>query len=495
MKKKLNILFVISEADPYIKVGGLGDIGGTLPIALKSLKTRNNTDYEIDVRVILPYHDQIKDKHVPSEWITNFRLMTKRGFKDVYLSRIVNSEVPIYLIDGNLIRNTKIYTDNPYRDLEKFAFFSIASLEVCKQLNWQPDILHSHDWHTALSVKSLRQRRARDTFFKKTRSLYTVHNLPYSGGNYPEILETYGIRPAFDSHIFSEMRTLPMAVALEASDAISTVSRTYAEEITTPEFGNLYENYLLANKQKITGIVNGIMMDQWNPATDTIIAQTYDENSLDDRIKNKLSMQEEFNLAVDPRMPLFAMVGRMSQQKGIDLCLDALRRMGELPWQAIILGTGEREIENNARSLANELSDRVRVEIRYDGVLARKLYAAGDMFLMPSRYEPCGIAQMISMLYGCIPIARATGGLKDTIIDASKKPKAYTGFLFDKANTWEAENAMRRALNEYQDQEAWRNLQLRAMNQDFSWEKQAWEYVKLYEKLLAQKKIKQVRIK
>lgn len=493
MNKKLNILFVISEADPYIKVGGLADVGGTLPIALKALKVRNKQHYDIDVRVVLPYHDQIKEKHVPTEWITNFKFPAGNGFKDVYLSKILDTEVPFYLIDGEIIRNTRIYTDNLYRDSEKYAFFSIASLEMCKHIHWKPDILHSHDWHTALSVKALRQRRARDVFFSKTRSIYTMHNLPYSGGNYPDILETYGIKPAFDPLIFPEMRTLPMAVALEAADTISTVSKTYAEEITTPEFGNLYENFLLANKSKVTGIVNGILMDQWDPITDKIIAQQYDRKSLERRIENKLAMQRDFQLEVNRNIPLFAMVGRMTYQKGIDLCLDAFRRMSDLPWQAIILGTGEKEIENNARSLANEFPDRVRVENRYDGDLARKLYAAGDMFLMPSRYEPCGIAQMISMLYGCIPIARATGGLKDTISDAAKCPESYTGFLFDKANTWNAENAMRRALYEFMNQEAWKNLQLRAMNQDFSWEKQAWEYVSLYEKLSAKKSNEQAR--
>lgn len=482
MKPSLKVLFVISEADPLLKVGGLGDVGGTLPIAIRNLPTEQTDGSPVDVRIVIPYHDEIKRKEIPTEWILNYQIPCGGGFQDVYLSKALNTKVPIYLIDGWPIRNCGTYNADSRRDMEKYIFFSAAALELCKQLNWSPDILHAHDWHTAASVMKLAELRSYSSFFKNTKSLYTIHNLPYSGGDCPDILEKYGIRPSFEEEIPGWNRNLPMALGLSAADRISTVSETYAKEIMTQEFGHGYENFLRSHADKVCGIVNGLMPEQWDPATDKRIYVNYDVSSLDERRENKRMLQQEVGLAQRDDVPLFVMIGRMDTQKGIDLITQGLRRVRNLDWQAVILGTGNPDIENDCRALAAEFPDRVRSEIRFDGPFSRKMYAGGDVLLMPSRYEPCGIAQMIAMLYGCVPLAHATGGLRDTIIDPMESAD-YTGFLFENADVNAAEWSIRRAVTAFADREEWRKIQIRGMKQNFSWEVSAKKYYDLYRSL------------
>lgn len=480
MPKHFNVLFAISEADPLIKIGGLGDIGGTLPVALNRLSESETNGAIPDVRVVIPYHEEIKRKNWPTEWIRNYTIETRWGPRDVYLSKALNTDYPLYLIDGDPIRNTGIYSDNPWIDLNKYAFFSVAAVELARAIDFRPDVLHFHDWHTALGVKYLKQLRPVDPFFSKTRSLYTIHNLPYSGGDFPETLNYYGIRPAYDVRIPGWLRNLPMAIGLDAADRISTVSKTYAKEITTAEFGHGYESYLSEQGARLSGIVNGVMMDQWNPETDTRITVQYGADSLSQRDANKAQLQKDLYLPQREDVPLFVMVGRMSYQKGFDLVIQALRQMADVDFQAVILGTGKAAIENDCRSLGTMMPDRVRVEVRFDSLLSRRMYAGGDIFLMPSRYEPCGIAQMISMLYGCIPMAHSTGGLADTIKDPFDYPDEYTGFLYRNADVGGTEWALRRAVDYFRNHAEWEKLQRRAMTQDFSWRKQAIEYLNLY---------------
>lgn len=390
--------------------------------------------------------------------------------------------MPIYLIDGDPIRNCGTYNADTTVDVRKFTFFSVAALELCRQLKWSPDVLHAHDWHSGVSVMKMRQIRAFDSVFKNTKSLYTIHNLPYSGGNHPDILAEYGVGISYEQDIPGWSRSLPMALGLSAADKISTVSETYAREIMTPDFGHGYETFLTRHADKVCGIVNGLMPEQWDPSTDRMIYANFSADTLDERIANKRMLQQEAGLPQRDDVPLFVMIGRMDYQKGIDLCTQALRRVRDRDWQAVILGTGNPGIENDCRSLQNEFPDRIRAEIRFDGPFSRKMYAGGDMLLMPSRYEPCGIAQMIAMLYGCLPIAHATGGLRDTITDPTESSE-WTGFLFANASVDDATNALNRALDAYQDKEAWRQTQLRCMAQDFSWEASAKKYYDLYRSL------------
>lgn len=482
MNQTLKVLFVISEADPLIKIGGLGDVGGTLPIALNELTTDQTGGITIDVRVVIPYHDEIKQKGVPTNWVVNYKIPYEGHFQDVYVSQAVNTRIPIYLIDGDPIRNKGIYNSDTLADAYKYTFFSVSALELCHAIDWHPDILHAHDWHTAISVQKLSQIRPYDSVFHQTHSLFTIHNLPYSGGDHPEVLSKYDVNISYEPDIPGFYRSLPMALGLSSADMISTVSETYAKEIMTKDFGNGYEEFLRNHANKICGIVNGIMMDQWNPQTDHVLYKNFSSRTLTNRIENKRMLQQEVNLPQRDEVPLFVMIGRLTYQKGIDLCLQSLRQMRYLDWQLILLGTGDPDIQMKCQLLASEFPDRVRAEIRYDGLLSRKMYAGGDMLLMPSRYEPCGIAQMIAMLYGCIPVAHATGGLRDTII-APLESKRYTGFLFENADIGAAEWAMRQALKFFEDKDSWIKMQRRCMGQDFSWKKSALKYLAVYKSL------------
>ncbi len=483
MRQKMNILFVISEAEPLIKVGGLGDVGGTLPLALINLPEDLTEQTEIDIKVVIPYHDHIKQKQWPVEPVASFQVLSRNGFIKTDVFRALNTDLPVFLVDGEPIRNTGTYNNNTYIDTKKYTYFSVAALAFCRTIKWKPDILHAHDWHTAAAIQKLSQIRSYDTFFSHTKSLFTIHNLPYSGGNHPDILYLFDIHQAFDPEIPDFMRNLPMAIGLDAADHINTVSKTYAEEILTDGFGNGYQNYLRSHSEKVSGIINGIMMDQWNPSAEKVLYKNYSVDTLSDRIENKRMLQQEMWLSQKDQTILFVMVGRMTYQKGFDLCVQALRQMRDQDWQIIILGTGEDSIQKACLSLSNEFPDRVRTELRYDEPLSRRMYAGGDVLLMPSRYEPCGIAQMISMLYGCIPVACSTGGLKDTIKDPFDHPTDYTGFLFSNPDVSAAEWAIRRSIAYYQDQQNWSQIQIRAMKQDFSWRNSAKEYFDLYKSL------------
>ena len=273
-----------------------------------------------------------------------------------------------------------------------------------------------------------------------------------------------------------------MSLGLTAADMISTVSETYAKEILTDEFGHGYQKFLQNHSYKVTGIVNGIVPDQWNPAIDRVLYQNFDVNSLEKKAENKRMLQAEAGLPQRDDVPLIIMIGRLDSQKGFDLAFTALRKILGKNWQALILGSGNPAIQNDCLALAGAYPDRIRAEIRYDAAFSRKMYAGGDILLMPSRYEPCGIAQMIAMLYGCIPVAHSTGGLKDTITD----PKAgdqYTGFLFDEPTADACAEAVSRALTAWNERDSWKTLQKRCMVQDFTWEKSAKKYYDLYKSL------------
>ena len=482
-KPSFKVCFVISEAEPLIKVGGLGDVGGTLPAALMALPREMTDNRPIDVRVVIPYHDILKEKNVPVKWICNYRIPYENGlFQDVYVSQAEGMDVPIYLIDGDPIRGKGVYSSNTIDDNYKYIFFSAAADELFKHIDWIPDVLHAHDWHTGASVMKMKQMRSYDPKYHNVKTLFTIHNLPYAGGNFPDILEKYGIEEAFAEEIPEGMRSCPMSVGLTAADMISTVSETYAKEILTDEFGHGYQYFLQNHADKVTGIVNGIVPEQWDPATDRVLYQNFNRESLEKKAENKRMLQMEVGLPQRDDVPLIIMIGRLDYQKGYDLAFSALRKIIGTDWQAIILGSGNPDIQNDCLALAASYPDRVRSIIRYDAAFSRKMYAGGDMLLMPSRYEPCGIAQMIAMRYGCVPIAHATGGLKDTITDPSESDQ-YTGFLFKDASADACAEALARALVSYQDRANWQNLQKYCMVQDFTWEVSAKKYYDLYQSL------------
>jgi starch synthase len=344
-------------------------------------------------------------------------------------------------------------------------------------MGWRPDIVHANDWHTALALYALRSRRG-ETFFGRTAGMLTLHNLPYMGGEAGDAISSYGLAPLTDDGLPKWARSQPLPMGLWAADAIVPVSPTYAREILTPEFGCDLQTFLRTRSNSITGIVNGLDVKAWDPMNDKHLSATFDADSLGGRQENKLALQKKMGLPVDARIPLLAMVGRVDLQKGLDLAFEVLPRMGSTPWQFVLLGSGDPKLEAAARSLQAKYPERVQAVLRYDAGLSHAIYGGADIFLMPSRYEPCGLSQMIAMRYGCVPVVRATGGLKDTVEEGK------TGFLFEKADADALLEAIQRALGVYASQEKWRRFQRNGMKEDFSWTRSARQYAMIYRSLL-----------
>src|SRR6185503_17453152 len=344
------------------------------------------------------------------------------------------------------------YSSNNALDAEKYVFFSLAALELPKQLNWTPDIIHCNDWHTALAAYGTLVRRWED---KKNHiaSVITIHNLPFLGPDVKEILEAYGL-PLANTDLPAWARVKPMPLGLWASDAMVAVSPTYAQEISYDQvFGSGLQDFFKSRSDTLTGILNGLDVASYDPDTDSAIEKRFSADDLSARKRNKTALQEKLGLPVVPDVPLLGMVSRMDEAKGIDIALKGLKMLSKQSWQLVILGAGNPKIEDQAKKLQELLPDRVRVETRYDAKLARQIYAGSDIFLMPSRYEPCGISQMIAMRYGSIPLVRAVGGLHDTVTDSE------TGFVFVDTKIKSFNDTLRRALTLYPYHSRWANLQ------------------------------------
>lgn len=479
----LHVLFMASEAAPLVKVGGLGDVAGSLPLALRDLQPPARTGPMLDVRLVLPFHDAIKSRITRPQQVADFKLAIPGAELpvQVYLTHIAN--LPVYLIDGDPIApDSRVYSVDSQADGEKYLFFSLAALEMTLHLNWRPDLIHANDWHTAAALYALSLKRKQNAFFKSMRSLLSVHNLPFMGKDAEPAVLKYGLPRSQARGLPDWGRGFPLCLGLQSADQIVAVSPGYAKEILTPEFGCGLQDYLKTRQSHLTGILNGLDQIDWDPASDTVIYNQYDRVHLEEKKLNKAALQAELGLSIDPAIPLMVMITRMDQQKGVDIAVNGLRLAADLNWQAIILGTGDPLLETSCRSLESEYPERVRAVIRFDGVLSRRMYAGGDILLMPSRYEPCGLAQMIAMRYGTVPLARATGGLRDTIVDDPTLATS-TGFLFDEARPEDFADALRRTLFAFPDQTVWPPIQMRGMERDFSWEKSALEYARLYYKL------------
>jgi len=474
MPNTINILFLAAEAYPYIKVGGLADVAGSLPFALRSLSKRQTGGYSLDVRLVLPLHRVAQAGVVTLKPIINFVISTEDGEIDAQAYEASLNGVPTYFIDGLPIsRSDYVYSPSPEDDQEKYAFFSLAALELARVLNWKVDIVHANDWHTALSVYAIRTLK-KDSYFSKTAGLLTVHNLPYMGGDYGDLLIKYGFQELLDKTVPVWARRQALPLGLWAADAIVPVSDTYAREILTPEYGCGLQDFLKSRADVITGIINGLDVNQWDPAKDEYIFANYSIDNLKDRLKNKISLLKNIDLDIDPRIPLIGMVTRIDYQKGIDLTIKALPMLMEKRWQLVILGSGDESLEKELSQLQAIFPDRVRVILRYDNSLSHLIYAGSDLFLMPSRYEPCGLSQMIAMRYGNIPVVHATGGLKDTVLEGK------TGFVFEDSSPESQADTIRRALKVFAEPGKWLSFQRSGMKQDFSWIRSAIQYSILY---------------
>jgi starch synthase len=478
MPQTLNILFLAAEAEPFVKVGGLGDVAGTLPRALRAL---SNDDVKLDVRLVLPYHTVIRNETLRPVAIYSI----PRGNTDVQVEALEGNldGMPVYFLNGDPIQASgSVYSTNNKLDGEKYTFFSLAALELPRQLNWSADIIHANDWHTALSAYGNLVKRW-DEKTRKVCSIVSIHNLPFLGPDVSAILQDYGL-PLANTDLPTWARVMPMPLGLWASDAIVAVSPSYANEIMDEEFGSGLQDFLRNRKESVSGILNGLDISSFDPQTDPTLAVNYNADSLALRPQNKAALQERVGLPVLPDVPVLGMVTRMDVQKGVDIALKGLKLLGRQNWQLVLLGAGDPKLEKLAKDLQAEMPDRVRVETRYDAKLARQIYGGADIFLMPSRYEPCGISQMISMRYGCLPLVRSVGGLHDTVTDGE------TGFAFVEAKVKSFNDAIRRALVAYPGRERWAEMQKAGMALDFSWPLSARKYLELYKKLVKEPGVK-----
>lgn len=468
MSKTINVLFLAAEADPFIKVGGLGDVAGSLPHALRAL---SNDEIKLDVRLVLPYHPAVKAENLrPLEVFSLPRSGSEVG---VEAFETTLNGMPVYFIGGEPIRaNGSVYSLDAKLDAEKYTFFSLAALELPNQLNWQPDVVHANDWHTALSIYGNLTKRW-EANARHVAGVVSLHNLPFMGPDISALLEAYGIKLA-QTDLPDWARVMPLPLGLWASDAIVAVSPGYASEVLTEEFGCGLHDFLQLRKETVSGVLNGIDTVSFDPITDKNIGVNYDSATIEKRAINKKLLQDRLGLKLDPDVPMLAVISRMDVQKGVDLAFTALKNMKRVDFQAVILGTGDPKLEESARDLQALFPEKIKAELRFDAKLARQIYAGADMILMPSRYEPCGLAQMIAMRYGCVPVVRAVGGLKDTV------KQAETGFVFEKIHHMSLVGAVKTAMKSMKDKETWRTIQRVGMQMDFSWEASARAYLELY---------------
>lgn len=468
MSRTINVLFLAAEADPFIKVGGLGDVAGVLPRELRALST---DELKLDVRLVLPKHPAVKAENLrPVELFS-----VPRGGSEVGVEAFETSleGMPVYFIDGDPIRaNGSVYSLDAKLDAEKYTFFSVAAVELTRHINFQPDVIHANDWHTALSVYVNLTKRW-EAGAKHVAGIVTLHNLPFMGSDIGTVLESYGIKLA-QTDLPDWARVLPLPLGMWASDAIAAVSPGYAGEVLTEEFGCGLQEFLSQRKESLSGILNGIDTVSFDPSVDKALGVNYTLDTLKLRAENKELLQGKLGLARSPHTPLLGIISRMDVQKGIDLAISALKSMKNINFQAVILGTGDPKLEESARELQTLFPEKIKAETRFDANLARQIYAGADMILMPSRYEPCGLAQMIAMRYGCVPVVRAVGGLKDTVIQNE------TGFVFEKAHHLSLAGSVKTAIKTYEDREKWSMLQHHGMMRDFSWKASAQKYLELY---------------
>jgi starch synthase len=477
MVSPMRILFLSSEAEPFVKVGGLGDVAGSLPKALR--------EQGIDIRLTIPLHGTIQRSAYDLTLLATFEIPHSSGPIPAEVFTTDLDGLPVYLISGPPFSPEEaVYSNNWGYDAHKYIFFSLAAMELARAINWQPHIIHANDWHTSPAVYWLALNRPLDPFFKQTASLLTVHNLPYLGADGSDPLEAFNLPAANKSLLPIWAQHLPLPLGLLTADYIVAVSPTYAREILKHEFGSGLDEFLSTRVNAITGILNGLDQEQWDPSKDTNLVVPFNMETLFQRQANKIALKQEWDLPSDPSIPLLGFIGRLNHQKGIDLAVDALLSLVDLPWQAIFLGTGVREFEDIIRQLQDEYPERVRAVIRFDAALSHRIYAGADALLVPSRYEPCGLVQMIAMRYGCVPIARATGGLKDTVIEDGNQAN---GFLFIEARPENLTHAIRRACSSYTHPARWQALQRHGMQMDFSWTKSAREYSRLYQKLMKER--------
>ncbi|HLE40104.1 MAG TPA: glycogen synthase GlgA [Nitrospirota bacterium] len=478
----MRILFAASEAAPFAKTGGLADVAGSLPPALASLGH--------DVRVVMPRYqcvdpDRFKLKHIATFYVP-LGSWKERG--DILQGKM-GGNVTVYFINKDIYYNRPHLYRTPHADYpdnaERFTFFSRSIFELCRAVGFSPDIIHAHDWQTGLVPFYLKKVYRDNALFRNTKTVFTVHNLGYQGLFWHWDLRLIGA--GWDVFTPEGMEFWGKISFLKAglvySDLITTVSETYGKEIQTPKYGSGLNGVLAKRSVDLSGIMNGIDYGVWNPARDEFIAQRYSASRPAGKSACKEALRKRVGLPPS-NAPLIGMVARLTEQKGLDILMEALPKIISLGAQIIIQGTGEERYHRSLTEAAGRYPNQMRVLLRFEEALARSIYAGSDLFLMPSRYEPCGLGQMIALRYGSVPLVRKTGGLADTVESYNSKTGQGTGFVFNEYSPLALIAALRRALAVYRNREKWTSLMRAGMKQDFSWARSAKEYVKLYRKAL-----------
>ncbi|MGM0369857.1 MAG: glycogen synthase GlgA [Bacillota bacterium] len=475
---ELKILFVSSEVVPFVKTGGLADVAGFLP---REIKNQGH-----DIRVVMPeYTGQIDEQYLSqTEHITDFR--TDVAWRDEYvgINKLENKGVPTYFVDNKQMFNRPNLYENPDKHVQ-FAYFCRAVIEMLPKIDFQPDIIHCNDWQTGPLSAMLKNQYQMYDFYKDIRTIYTIHNLRYQGRFGLDILDdTLALSSDLLPKIEDDDQVNYMKTGISFADAVNTVSRMYAGEIQTPEFGEGLDYVLRYRKHDLYGIVNGIDYEEYDPTTDDRIYANFSADDLAGKQENKLRLQQEMGLPQEPDIPMISIISRLVPQKGLDLIQEVIDELLQEDIQFVMLGTGNQEYEDMFRRIAEQYPDKVATNITYDADLAQKIYASSDMFLMPSQFEPCGLGQLFSLRYGTIPIVRETGGLQDTIQSYNEQTKEGNGFSFSSYNADDMLYTIKRALDYYNNQqEVWERLVKKAIKSDYSWHQSAQEYINLYKKI------------
>ena len=479
---KLKILLVSTEVYPFAKTGGLGDVSGALPPALKKLGH--------DIRVIMP---QYPCTAKAGQEIKPLKIDLKlSGFneKGALFKSELAGEVPVYLINHNGYFNRKHLYGEPGTDypdsVERYSFFSQAVLEAVKCLDFKPDIIHCNDWHTGLIPVYLKSLYRKDPWFSQTKTFFSVHNLGYQG-NFPHShLKVTGL----DDSLFTEEgiefydQISFLKGGLMFSDTLSTVSPTYSQEIQTPDLGFGMQGILQKRSDCLHGILNGIDETVWNPKIDPLISANYGSKSLSKKKQCREDLIRTFSLRLNKKTPILCMITRLSQQKGIDLIIEAREILDKMDIALVILGTGSDEYESFFKLWSRGRPGNIATEMKFDESLGHRILAGSDMLLMPSLYEPCGLTQMYALKYGTVPIVRSVGGLKDSIQEFSDKTGKGTGFKFKTPQVKFFLKSLKKALTCFHRTQAWKKLMLNGMAKDNSWEFAAKKYSRLYQKTL-----------
>lgn len=470
---------------PFAATGGLGDVLGSLPKACKKQFEQYGED--VDIRVVMPLYQAVsQERRDKMTYLTNFNV--KLGWRNLYcgLFEYKQDGITFYFLDNEYyFKRAHLYGD--FDDGERFAFFSSAAIQMMSVVDFYPDILHAHDWQSALSVIYLKTEYKNSPKYENIRAVFTIHNIAYQGKYGFEILgDVFGLDSRFQSIVAYDDCINLMKGAIVCADKVTTVSPTYAEEICYPTHGEGLEHILTANKYKLSGILNGIDYEYYNPIKDKTIYSQFSFRSLEKKALNKTGLQKEIGLPENAEVPLMAIISRLASHKGLDLVTEIIEGVvSRHNTQFVALGQGEQRFEDYFNYLQCKYPDKVRALLTYDRDLSKKIYAASDLFIMPSLSEPCGLAQMIASRYGAVPITRETGGLYDSIKGYyEENGKIYgNGFTFANYFSYELRDRIEAALALYDQPDKWKKLQRKIMRNDFSWDTSANKYTELYKSM------------